>query len=288
VRPLDSEQLRRHPALALGNILDIRPTRQFEARHLIGAVCVPVTGPGTVERHLPSLFLPPRHEPLLLVAETTDLAEAVVAELNGRGRPRIDFFVLTADSATELPAEILATGPSRGHLWRPPGFLADHADRLPPPDEGPVLDLGCGGGRAAVWLAERGYRVTGLDADPEAIELARRLAASRQVTCDFKVRKLGPGSSLPAGPWSIVLAFRFLDRDVLGQVRRELPPGGVVVVRTFWQAPGFSGPPSDRYRLQPGELLELFGSFEVLVHDQGHDPDGKPAAGIVARKPGGE
>jgi SAM-dependent methyltransferase len=48
-----------------------------------------------------------------------------------------------------------------------------------------VVDLGCGAGNYAVWLADKGFDVTGLDISEKAIGFARDLAASKGVTCTF-------------------------------------------------------------------------------------------------------
>jgi len=65
-------------------------------------------------------------------------------------------------------------------IWtaEPNRFLVAEAGELPP---GRALDLACGEGRNAIWLAERGWRVTGVDFSEVALAKAERLAASRGV-----------------------------------------------------------------------------------------------------------
>ena len=60
-----------------------------------------------------------------------------------------------------------------GHL---PWFLESY--EVPP---GRLLDPGCGNGKSAVWLAEQGFQVVGVDLAPSAVEQARRLARRRGV-----------------------------------------------------------------------------------------------------------
>ncbi|UCD18224.1 MAG: class I SAM-dependent methyltransferase, partial [Candidatus Zixiibacteriota bacterium] len=52
------------------------------------------------------------------------------------------------------------------------------------------VDLGCGAGNYAVWLAKQGFDVTGIDVSRQAIERARELAAREGVTCRFEVADL--------------------------------------------------------------------------------------------------
>ena len=65
-------------------------------------------------------------------------------------------------------------------LWtaEPNRFLVAETSELPP---GRALDLACGEGRNAVWLAERGWEVTGVDFADVGLEKARGLAAARGV-----------------------------------------------------------------------------------------------------------
>lgn len=65
-------------------------------------------------------------------------------------------------------------------VWKsaPNQFLVSEVGSLPP---GRGVDLACGEGRNAVWLAERGWKVTGVDFSPVGLAKAERLARSRNV-----------------------------------------------------------------------------------------------------------
>jgi SAM-dependent methyltransferase len=66
-------------------------------------------------------------------------------------------------------------------------FLVQEIDGMGPAR---ALDLACGEGRNAVWLAERGWRVTGVDFSKVGVEKARRLADARGVRGDWIVADL--------------------------------------------------------------------------------------------------
>lgn len=274
-------------------VLDARPAASFAAAHLRGAASLPGVADAADDADalaavLPSIFLPPRHRPLLVMAETRDRSSALAHALASRGRSRVTAVTLDVADLSRLPAGLVESGPSAHTLWEAPPWLTAHADRLPPPALGPVMDAGCGGGRAAVWLAERGYRVTGVDWQPEALALTARLAASRGVSVRTVAADLRDPAVLPQGSWAIIVNFRCLDRGLLARLHRLVMPGGVAVVRTFREAPGLSRDFRAPHRLRAAELARAFGAcqWRILAHEEGFDDDGRPAAGIVARRTG--
>jgi len=278
-------------------VLDLRPRADFAAGHLPRACSLPLEEAPDWPQDgrpdatlladlLPSPLLPPRHETLVVVASRAATAQWVCAGLAGRGRSGLIPVSLGRDALPEWRRRAVARGEGRPRLWRPAPFVERWAHHLPPPVHGPVADLACGSGRSAVWLALRGWRVVGVDRDPQALELTRRLAATEGVTVELHRGDLRRRDDLPAGPWSAVVMMRYLQRDLVARLPELLVPGGLVLLRTFRDAIGFAGPPRARHRLRPGELRRLLPTdrWDVLVLEESFDPDGRPAAGVVARR----
>jgi serine/threonine protein kinase len=79
-----------------------------------------------------------------------------------------------------------------------------------------------------------------------------------------------------------------LHRPLLPQLLQAVRPGGVAVLRTFSSAGAFAGGPGNpAFVLRPGELLEIFAGWDILLHEEGIEPSrkGGALAGIVARRP---
>lgn len=94
---------------------------------------------------------------------------------------------------------------------------------------GTAIELGCGPGRHALWLAERGWRVTGVDFSSVAIDQARRAAAARGLTVDWVLADVTEWA--PDQPVDLVFgAFIHLPSSVLAKVPGWLAPGGRFVL----------------------------------------------------------
>lgn len=105
-----------------------------------------------------------------------------------------------------------------------------------------VLDVPCGHGRIANRLAERGCCVTGLDATPRFLDLARRDAADRSVDVTYvhgDMRQLEwTGQFDRAVNWFTSFGC-FTDEEnhqVLAEAHRALRPGGRLLIETMHQA----------------------------------------------------
>lgn len=118
-------------------------------------------------------------------------------------------------------------------VWsaQPNRFLPPEVVGLTP---GRALDLACGEGRHAVWLAEQGWQAKGVDFSDVAIAKARRVAEARAVEAEFEVADLTEWD--PAGElWDLVLVFYLqLPADERRVVWRKaagaVAPGGTLLV----------------------------------------------------------
>jgi SAM-dependent methyltransferase len=118
-------------------------------------------------------------------------------------------------------------------LWSstPNRFLVAETEDLPP---GRALDLACGEGRNAVWLAERGWRVTGVDFAETALAKAGELAAGRGVELELIHADLLDWVP-PAGAYDLVVVL-YLQlpaserRLVLGRAAEAVAPGGTFLL----------------------------------------------------------
>lgn len=122
---------------------------------------------------------------------------------------------------------------SRDLVWGvdPNRFLAEETGALEP---GRALDLACGEGRNALWLAGRGWQVTAVDFSGVAIERARSLARDRGLTVDW-VEADVVGWKAPAEAFDlVVMLYLHLPaeqrRRVVLDARAALAPGGTLLV----------------------------------------------------------
>jgi SAM-dependent methyltransferase len=218
------------------------------------------------------------------VHELPPRGEAIdVAELEGA-----DVAMNTLVALGRCPSLVssIELGPSMepGRLWRPNAFLECVEGGL---RRGDALDVACGVGREAVFLASAGWQVTGLDWLPDALEraedLRRRYAPEtviRWVNHDVESR---PDVS---GAFDLVTSFFFLDRRFLGRIGNLLRAGGHAVVETFTRLhrERHGKPNRERFVLELGELPSLVPDLEVVSFDEGWRPDGRHTARLWARK----
>ncbi len=166
----------------------------------------------------------------------------------------------------------------------PPEWLVRQADALP---AGRALDVACGIGHAAIWLAQRGWDVTAVDISPTGISLAEQFAQQQGVFVHFVTSDL-EDAEFGDEQYDLITVFRFLDRDKLPEkLMRALRPGGRLIYETFLNPPSepTGGRPSNpAYLLSPGELPRLYAPLTVIAAEETPPPES--VARLAARRPG--
>ncbi|GAB6066704.1 hypothetical protein JCM13664_00220 [Methylothermus subterraneus] len=152
----------------------------------------------------------------------------------------------------------------------PARVLVENAHLLP--SSGCALDLACGLGSNALFLAERGFEVTAWDLSEVAIEKLRRRALGWKLNAQ--------AVDVTAVPWpeqafDVIVVSRFLVRSLCSKIAAALKPGGLLYYQTFVRAKAASsGPENPAYLLEENELLRLFPGLIVRAfRDEGRCGD---------------
>ena len=180
----------------------------------------------------------------------------------------------------------------------PNDFLREHAGIFKPGDR--ILTLAEGEGRNAVFLAQQGCAVRGVDFSAQGREKALKLAADQDVHIDYDIADLTT-YDMGAAQWDgIVSIFCHLadtQRPALFEAtRKALKPGGMFILESYNKkqlAYGTGGPGKETHLVSLDELKNVFHDFEItLAQDierdvrEGQGHTGKASVTqLIVRKP---
>jgi tellurite methyltransferase len=174
----------------------------------------------------------------------------------------------------ERPAEDLDAAPTP--------LLIETAEAMAP---GKALDLACGAGRNALWLAEHGWEVTAVDGADAAIEILRTRASERGLKINAVVADLEKGEfEIEPSRWDLVAMCYYLQRNLFEPAKHGVAPGGILISIVHMTEPGEQDVP---HRLRPGQLEQYFTGWEILHRYEGKATDSahrRAVAEIVARR----
>lgn len=177
---------------------------------------------------------------------------------------------------------------------------------------GPVLDIGCGDGRDAVFLARKGFEVTAIDVRQKTIDTARELAKNSDAVVNFLLKDVRE-YAFPKNHYQAIITLNslfFLGKKdfyaAIDNIKKSLTGGGIAIVSSFTVNDSMfdkirmeneevgerefkSSGGHFWYFLDHDELLRLFDGFEILFHketltqDPGHPGWPEPHTHAVAR-----
>lgn len=151
----------------------------------------------------------------------------------------------------------------------PAQFLAENYQYIP--YEGTVLDMGMGEGRNAVFLAQKGYKVTGVDLSSVAVKKSYLLAQEfgvkiKGVVASLKDYKINPGS------FDAIICFYWVDRGMVDKIKTWLKPGGILIyeahnLKERTRDPAKRNEPAEHF-LKEQELIRLFPGMRILKFEE--------------------
>jgi SAM-dependent methyltransferase len=163
----------------------------------------------------------------------------------------------------------------------PSKWLVENLDVIP--RGGMVLDVACGSGRHAIFLAERGWRVHAVDRDAVVLGQVERVGQVGKITTECIDLESGH-PTLGDGLYGAVIVFNYLHRPLMPAILRAVRPGGVLIYETFTVGQAERGRPRNPdFLLRDGELPTLVAPLKVLRAREG-DFDGALIASIVAMR----
>jgi dihydroneopterin aldolase len=172
----------------------------------------------------------------------------------------------------------------------PARLLLDHRHRLPTGSQAAALDVACGRGRNALYLAGQSLTVDAVDRDEQALaELAaaarrRQLRALATHAIDLETDTAHP-PALPRAHYDVITVFFYLYRPLFPVLVRALKPGGLLIYETFTLDNHLrrQHPRRREFCLEPNELLALTQGLRVLHYDEGEHADNHGAAAFTAQ-----
>jgi SAM-dependent methyltransferase len=164
-------------------------------------------------------------------------------------------------------------------------------------EAGVAVDLGFGTGRDTFELLRRGWRVTAIDSEPEALRrLLADVAAGDRPALETQVARFEdavlPPCDLVNASWSLPFCAPARFGEVWARIEDALRPGGRFCGQLFGDRDGWA-PADDITFLTRGEAERLFDAFEVERFDE-EEEDSQTAVGdpkhwhvyhVVTRKP---
>jgi SAM-dependent methyltransferase len=152
----------------------------------------------------------------------------------------------------------------------PTGEVKRAASLLPP---GRALDLACGSGRHAIWLHGKGWHVTAVDRDVDAITRLR----TDYPSIDARVFDLEQSQfEVSESSFDLVICWLYFQRDLYPVIRSSLRPGGIAALSALLQG---------RFAAKPAELRGYFSSWTILHEAEIDHSPGKRVCELTVQRP---
>jgi 2-polyprenyl-3-methyl-5-hydroxy-6-metoxy-1,4-benzoquinol methylase len=146
-----------------------------------------------------------------------------------------------------------------------------------------ALDIACGEGRNSIYLAQQGFRTTGLDISDVGLGKAAQRAEEAGVVVDFQ--RVDLDQYRFTEQFDLIINFNFLLRELIPEEVRALSPGGILIIDTIMESEDLLASHNPAYLLRRGELQKICEGLEGEVLFFEEKPEGQtPTARVLFRK----
>jgi SAM-dependent methyltransferase/ketosteroid isomerase-like protein len=147
-----------------------------------------------------------------------------------------------------------------GYSTRPNRLLVETVAGVAP---GTALDVATGQGRNALYLAEQGWQVTGVDISDEGLRHARQAAIERGVTLEAVQANIDE-YDFGTARWALVtMIYAGSDKGWIERIKPSIAPGGLFVLEFFYKDPADTNA-GTFVGVGAGELAAAFAGWEIL------------------------
>jgi len=148
----------------------------------------------------------------------------------------------------------------------PSPVLRAYVETLP---AGRALDVATGTGRNAVFLADAGYEVEGIDQSAEGLRITRERAADRGVADRLSLTRADAREfDYPEAEYDLVTISFFRTLDRLNDIKAALKPGGILFYQHHVRSPAATvGPSGSRNRFRANELVHACLDLTILHYE---------------------
>ncbi|WP_038126280.1 methyltransferase domain-containing protein [Thiomicrorhabdus sp. Milos-T2] len=278
-------------------ILDLRSLEDYKAGHLNNSTWLSIND-------LPESLnaLPAAPASLYLVGDK-DQIEAASLLLDSKSYQVTGSLVIESQKAMQqwankLPG-LVENGSQSKTLWSPSLLVKEFVDLIHNQSltfgevdkvgkvvyRPSVLDIGCGGGRDAIFLAKNRMNVIAIDHEAKVLKRAKALSSLSGTSVKFKCCDIKKQGCLPEQQFDLITVVRFLNRDMYDYIKKATRPGGFVLFQTFVEGvEQFSSPKNPNFILGKTELAEVFAGFNIIIDRIDKLNDGRPVLSFIAQK----
>ena len=151
------------------------------------------------------------------------------------------------------------------HKNNPVTLVEEWLPRLP---AGRALDVACGAGRNAIFLAQAGYKVDAIDISREGLKLARQEAENQGLSINWIEHDLDQPYRFDTD-YDLIIVMWYVDTGLISRLCDCLAPGGYILCEEHLVTDQeVIGPTSSNYRVAAGVLREAVSGLDVLLYEE--------------------